>query len=329
MQVLTRTIPNKLPILIKGAPGIGKSDIVAQACKAVKADLIIKHPVVEDPTDPKGMPWVHSTKGKPKATFIPFDDMEQLMTAKKLTVCFLDDLGQSAPAVQAAYMQLLLARRINGHKISDHVCFIAATNRRIDRAGVAGLLEPVKSRFASIIELEPDVDEWVAWALNNGLPTTTISFIRFRPELLFKFDPTKDLVNSPSPRTVSNVAKLTAMNLPGGSEYEMYAGAAGEGFAAEYLGFLKIYRSLPNPDAILMNPEKADVPDDPATLYALCGALANKASEQTVERLIKYSNRLPGEFNVLLMRDAVNLHPEIVNSRAFIQWSSDNADIVL
>ncbi len=75
------------------------------------------------------------------------------MTATKLTACFIDDLGQATPAVQAAAMQLILARTLNGHRVSDHVVFIAATNRRTDRAGVSGILEPVKSRFATLVEL--------------------------------------------------------------------------------------------------------------------------------------------------------------------------------
>ena len=72
-----------------------------------------------------------------------------------LPYSFLDDLGQAPMSVQAAAMQLILARRINGFKISDKVIFMAATNRREDKAGVTGILEPVKSRFAWIVELVP------------------------------------------------------------------------------------------------------------------------------------------------------------------------------
>jgi len=50
-------IRNKYPLLIKGAPGIGKTDIVAQACLETNTELIISHPVVSDPTDFKGLPF--------------------------------------------------------------------------------------------------------------------------------------------------------------------------------------------------------------------------------------------------------------------------------
>jgi hypothetical protein len=57
-KLLAVTIPARLPVLIKGAPGVGKSDIVAQACIAAGAELIISHPVVSDPTDYKGCPML-------------------------------------------------------------------------------------------------------------------------------------------------------------------------------------------------------------------------------------------------------------------------------
>jgi MoxR-like ATPase len=52
---LTAAIPQRLPILITGAPGVGKSDIVAQAAEMTQSELILSHPAVADPTDAKGL----------------------------------------------------------------------------------------------------------------------------------------------------------------------------------------------------------------------------------------------------------------------------------
>ena len=113
-------------MLITGAPGTGKSDIVDQATREAGAELIISHPVTSDPTDFKGLGALVDGEAK----FLPFDQLKDLITATRPTVFFLDDLGQAPPAVQAAAMQLILARRVNGHKVSDAVTFIAATNRK-------------------------------------------------------------------------------------------------------------------------------------------------------------------------------------------------------
>jgi hypothetical protein len=325
--LLEKAIKHRKPVLITGSPGVGKSDVVMQAAAAAKAELIISHPVVSEPVDYKGLPWVK--EGAEEATFLPFGDLAALIKAKKPTVYFLDDLGQAPKTVQAAAMQLLLARRINGHKVADCVTFIAATNRKQDKAGVEGILEPVKSRFTFIVELQSDVDSWTEWALEHDVPTELVAFIRFRPALLHDFKPAADITNSPCPRTVVNAGEVLKLDLPEDLEYEALCGAAGIGFATELVAFLKIVRQLPSPDAVLMQPDTAVVPTGPATLYALCGALARKASEQTSNNLFRYANRLPDEFSVLLAKDSLKREPKIVNSRGYIVWASKHKDVLV
>jgi hypothetical protein len=133
-----------------------------------------------------------------KAEFLPFGNLRKLLNATVPTLFFLDDLGQAPQGVQAAAMQLLLAREINGQKISDYVSFAAATNRKEDRAGVSGILEPVKSRFVTIINVETNADDWLRWARRNGLPEELLMLIKWRPELLEKFKATADMTNSPA-----------------------------------------------------------------------------------------------------------------------------------
>lgn len=334
IEYLAFSIENNFPILIKGKPGIGKSDIVAQSVPlwermkaklGLKAKLLISHPVVSDPTDYKGLPF---PKKDGTADFLPFGDLQQIISAKEKTIFFLDDLGQASYSVQAACMQLLLARRINGHIVSDHVTFIAATNRRQDKAGVNGILEPVKGRFISIIGLEVNTDDWVKWALDNNMPTELIAFIRFRPELLDKFEPSKDIENSPSPRTVTAVGKQQLKGLPERFEFEAFKGAAGEAFAAEYCGFLKIYRELPSMDEIIVNPDSAPVPSEPSAKYAISTALAQKMNDQNIGAICTYLDRLDPEISVACMKDAVTRNRSVSKNRAYINWASDKAGVL-
>lgn len=323
---LVFAISNHLPVLIKGKPGIGKSDIVEQASRLAGARLIISHPVVSDPTDYKGLPFASGGE----AHFLPFNDLKKIIDATEPTVFFLDDLGQAPAAVQAACMQLILARQINGHHISDQVTFIAATNRKEDKAAVSGLLEPVKSRFASIVELEVDTDDWVRWALTKGgMPTELIAFMRFRPELLDKFEPTKDIVNTPSPRTVAYVGKLQNAGVPSDLMYEAFKGAAGEAFATEYKTFLDIYKDLPNIDKILMAPDTVEVPKQPAVIYAVSSAIAARVNDTTIGNALRYVKRLPPEVAVACVKDTIVRKPEITSERAYIEWASDNGNFIM
>jgi len=321
-KVLLKTVPAGLPVLIKGAPGIGKSDIVNQVAEELEMNLIISHPVVSDPTDFKGLPGIVDGK----AEFLPFGDLRSLIQAKKPTIAFLDDLGQAPAVVQAAAMQLILARRVNGHKVSNKVVFIAATNRRQDRAGVTGILEPVKSRFATILELEANADDWIEWAIENDMPAELMGFVHFRPALLNTEEATADIVNHPCPRTIAYCGSLLKSGI---SDTEVLAGAVGEGCAAELTGFLKIYNSLPNIATILLDPDSAEVPTDPATIYAVVAALVGKVTVDNANHIFKYSNRLPIDFNVLLVRDMIRSEPKIQNTKGFIDWIAKHQDILL
>jgi hypothetical protein len=91
---------------------------------------------------------------------------------------------------------------------------------------------------------------------------------------------------------------------------------------------MRIFRKLPNPDAILMNPTTSDVPTDPATLYALSGALANRASESNFERVCTYSERMPPEFSVLTVSYAARKNPDLANTQAFTKWAINHQDVL-
>jgi MoxR-like ATPase len=322
--LLSATIANQVPVLITGAPGIGKSDIVAQAAVAAGASMILSHPAVADPTDAKGLPWVVDGK----ATFLPFGELHQALTATTRTVWFLDDLGQATPAVQASYMQLLLARRVNGHRISDTVTFVAATNRRVDRAGVSGILEPVKSRFGTIVELEPDIDDWCTWAIDRAIAIEIIAFLRFQPDLLCKFAASADLTNSPVPRTWAAADRILSLSLPPAIQHAALSGAIGDAAATELTAFLRLYHELPSVDQILIDPDSVPVPVQPATLYALSGALAHRTNDQTFGRIAQYIDRMvragKGEFGALVLKDALQRCPTVTKTTAFVKLATSD-----
>lgn len=311
------------PILLVGAPGVGKSDLGYQAAREMNFDMILSHPVVSDPTDAKGLPWPDAKAGVAK--FLPFGDLHKALNATRPTVWFLDDLGQATNAVQAAFMQLLLAREIAGHKLPDCVTFIAATNRRADRAGVGGILEPVKSRFLSILHLEADLDEWFEWAYTHNIHPLVIAFLRLRTELLHKFAPSAEIVNYPCPRTWGKASKMMNSHLlTPEMALPMFAGCLGVEAATEFVAFVKICEDIPMPEAVLTAPMQTHLPENISVQYALSTALADIVSEATFPSLVTYANRMRDELQatemaVTMLKDACKRHPELKQTTTYVE----------
>ena len=311
----------KLSCMIWGGAGVGKSSVVRQIAQELGRKLVDIRLSLIDPTDLRGFPYRDAgTMRWAPACFLPQD-------RDATDILFLDEVNSAPPAVQAAAYQLILDRKIGEYTLPDGVSVVAAGNRETDRGVTYTMASPLANRFLHIDPFEVNFDDWRAWALANKLRAEVINFINFRPGLLNDFDGTKKAF--PTPRTWEFVHKVLEDGNTMEIERAMIGGAVGEGAGAEFAGFLKIFRNLPNPDVVLMNPKTAEVPTDPATLYALCGALSVRASEANFERMVQYCGRMKPEFQVLAIRDSVKRTPELAQMQAFTQWAIENHSVLI
>lgn len=314
-------IEAKRPVFVWGPPGVGKSQTIHQVGKALNLTVADIRAVLLDPVDLRGLPHVN---GDNRAHWC----IPEFLPREGSGILFLDELNAAPPLVQAACYQLVLDRKLGEYELPPNWVVIAAGNRESDKAVTHRMPSALANRFVHL-SFDVDLDDWVRWALQNGIMTELVAFLRFRPGLLHAFDARSNDKAFPTPRAWEFVSDLLNSQPSAEIEYELIAGTVGEGAAAELLAFLKIFRNLPNADVVLMAPDKAAVPTDPATLYAICGSLARKASDNTMERICQYANRLPAEFSVLLVRDCVRQCESVVNTRAFVQWASDHADVLI
>lgn len=320
---LKTALINNWPVLVQSAPGLGKSDVVASVANELGYDLMIMHPVVQSPDDVKGLGFITPSGD---AAFIPYENMRRLLTATSPLICFIDDLGQAPQSMQGAYMQLILARELDGKKLSPFVRFVSATNRRSDNAGATGLITALISRFRAVITLDVDAGAWVQWALANGVPAELVAFIKFRPDLISTFNPSKRDEQFACPRTI---AALGDWVKAGVIDLEVWQGAVGEAFATEFFGFYQIYTKVAGlPAQIVMNPAKAQIPTSPDLAFALTSALAFMASEKNIDALAIYTKRLDGEFRTFFWRSVVVKKPALASTQAYITYTLENqADI--
>jgi hypothetical protein len=323
-STLKSLYPSKRTVSIEGAPGGGKTTIVQQVAKQLGVGFIEKHMptmLVEDFGVPD-MASSDSTFAYKLPDWFPAVGREDI--PEEGILCF-DDRNQASADLQKVLANICQARNLHGVPMKDGWQVVSTGNRQSDRAGANRVLSHLRNR-ETVIELETHLDDWCSYAIDNGVKPEVVSFIRFRPNLLHDFDPQRD--QNPTPRSwVEGVSDVLG-TVPAEAEYECFKGAVGEGAAAEFVGFIKIFRKLPNPDNIIMNPTTADVPSDPATLYALSGAIAERATENNFERVVTYAERMPPEFSVLSVSYAARKKPELASTQAFTTWAINHQDVL-
>ena len=307
-------------VCVEGPPGGGKTTIVAEVAEELGVPYIQRHlptALVED----FGMPIIHDGG----FDFIPPDWFPVLGKAPDAGILCFDDRNQAGSDLQKVLANICQARTLHGSQLPPGWMVIGTGNRQKDRAGANRILSHLRDR-ETVLDLDTHLDDWTSWAIDNDVPAILIAFIRFRPDLLHDFKPERE--QNATPRSwVEGVGSVVG-NVPPEAEYECFKGAVGEGPAAEFVGFVKIYRTLPNPDNIILNPDTAEVPSDPATLYALAGAIAERATVGNFERVCTYAERMPPEFSVLSISYATRKNAELASTGAFTKWAIAHQEVL-
>lgn len=309
------------PVFLWGAPGIGKSQVVTQVAAKMGVAINDVRAVLLDPIDLRGLP--HINENQQADWSIP-----AFLPQEGEGILFLDELNAAPPLVQAACYQLILDRHLGEYVLPEGWSVVAAGNRENDRAVTYRMPSALANRFVHF-DFEVHVEDWLTWAVGQNFPAELTSFIRFRPNLLHDFDPKRNEKAFPTPRSWAFVARMLDAKQTERLEFNLIAGAVGQAAALELEGYLKIWRQLPRAQTLLTQPTTAEVPGDPATLYAVCEMLAQDASEDTIEPIITYAARLPSEFNVLLVRNSVGNDNALVHTPAFSRWAAHNAEVLL
>lgn len=300
-QYLRHAIEKRIPLLMVGSPGQGKTAVALQTGVEMGYDVIVLHPAVWDPTDVKGFPCVIHNNGSSEAEFVPFGDFKEVINATSDTVVFLDDLGQAPISVQAALMQVVGARSINGHRIPDCVTFIAASNFKKDKAGTFGIIQPLQSRLVTLF-LKTSANEWIDYARRRGLDDRLVGFVQSDPSVIEepKRDDKLEFDGYCCPRSLELASRLIE-GAPEDMFTALLAGVIGYANAAAFQGFCQVYNRMPDIEDVIADPHGVELPDE-AYLRSLCAASWGRRVEvETMPQLSIAAKRLGPEYETLFM----------------------------
>lgn len=266
--IIRHALKKNRPVMLWGAPGVGKSDLIAQIGKNTKREVIDVRLNLWEPTDIKGIPFYNSTEN----TMSWAPPAELPSDPNSTAILFLDELVGAAPAVQAAAYQLILNRRVGTYKLPDGVGIVAAGNRMSDKGVTYRMPSPLANRFVHL-EVRVDFTDWQQWALENNQHPDVVGYLTWAKQDLNNFDPKMHDRSFATPRSWSFVSDLLTDELNEGMQSDIVAGCVSEGIAIKFMAHRKISSRLPSPTDILLGKvTKLDIKEVSA-MYSLTTSL--------------------------------------------------------
>lgn len=295
----------RVPVLLWGAPGTGKSSVVRSLAEVMGWPCEVVIASIREPSDFAGLPVVVDGGVR----FAPPTWATALAEAGR-GVLFLDEISTAPPAVQAALLRVVLERTVGDLQLPDDVVVVAAANPPDQAADGWDLSAPLANRFCHL--------DWVTDAATVaegftagfappavpdlgplGGPEARVlakaraeisTFLLLRRSVVVA--PPADRAGAgrawPSPRTWELAADLLAASRVVDAAPEvrtaLISGCVGPGPGIEFLAWLADL-DLPDPELVLADPTGFELPGRGDRAYAvLTSVAAAVAADATVER---------------------------------------------
>jgi hypothetical protein len=322
------------PVMLWGAPGVGKSQIVAQVAQLNQVPMIDIRLSQMEPSDLRGIPFRNNDQVE---WAIP-SMLPNVKDHGETGILFLDEITSAAPSVSAAAYQLILDRRLGQYEIPEGWAILDAGNRQGDRGITYSMPAPLANRF-SHYDVDVNLDDWVAWAYEHDIDNRIIAFLRFRPDLIFDFDAAQNPMAFPSPRSWEFTHRALQKFMSHHDVLlETLQACVGPAAGVELNAFIANLDQMPNIQDILEG-KQVPVPEEIDLQYAIAAALVGQAIRikdanneiHTLGNILNYASQFPQrEMGVMMISDMHRaIGEKIFALPEFASWADSVADIML
>ena len=302
------------PLMVWGAPGLGKSTVVREIAEELKIGFIDVRLAQREPVDMRGLPVPENDRVKWLVS------SEWPRDPKSRGIIMFDELTAADRTLQVASYEFILDRRLGDlYKVPPGWYILAAGNRVEDKAVACAMSSALANRFLHV-EVRAEAESFLQWATAHNIHPAVINFIRYRPERLFCQEKENLQRGWPSPRSwerVSTMLKISDHCRQPSILNNALPGLIGEGTAAEFHSFLQNrFFMIGNCDIRerLLSGEPIQPPERIDMKYACCGAISYHIGMEPdpeklktmLESCLKFALKLSGDFSMMLITDVMN-----------------------
>lgn len=342
LQALAIAVSAKIPVILWGPPGQGKSAAIRELATQTGRHLETVISSVREPSDFVGIPYVVNGT----TSFVPPDWAVRLAGASA-GLLFFDEISTAPPSTQAALLRVVLERVAGDLYLGDETSIVAAANPPHQSADGWDLSLPMANRFCHLEwELPSDI---VRQGFSTGWPSARIidsekfnvagkidsdtgtarlligAFLGARPDLVTVVpESSSDGGRAfPTPRSWDMAAQAlgycTTLEVEPNVKRLLVNGILGVGAASELLHYLENL-DLPDPEEVLAKPDDFDVPVQADKVFAVGASLLNSVKrDNSGERwhsagaaLARIAESGNADIAVLLARRWLELKPSEV-----------------
>lgn len=314
--------------MIWGAPGIGKTAVAAQAAKDNGFNYLQVILAERDAPDIVG----HCYRDGKEMLTSRSDILRKIEESDKPTLLHLDEVPQAVMMLQNIASRIVHDRVLGEGTLPESTAIVLSGNMRQHKAGTFEMPMHLKNRLAHV-EMIADRDDFRVYSGEHDINPMINAYLEWRPDHLSMFDASQ--YANPSPRTWEKTSNVLAMKIPQYAERALITGLIGEGVSNEFFGFMKIASGLPHISDIFDKPESVNIANDPATIYALMGAVANHATTRNMDVVRRILNRISSdefrkkEYCVSCLKEMQARNPNLMKTKAGIDLAVSFSNVIL
>ncbi len=173
LSVAPHILDARLPVLIRGRHGVGKSEVVYMIAGERNLPIVERRASQMTEGDLLGLPDTADTaiNGRKATTW---NAPDWLVTAcEQPVVLFLDEVDRATMEVRQGLFELTDSRKINGWHLHADTLIVAAVNGGEHGAQYqVGEMDPAELDRWTVFDVDPSDEDWLKWA--NGKVSSVV-----------------------------------------------------------------------------------------------------------------------------------------------------------